>query len=89
MSENNDSELTDALAGISEGLMADGYQLTASWVEPGRVAVTIEATESACADCLVPPQIMRSIVVTVLGDAGITVDDENVEISYPAGSASH
>ena len=61
-------------------LAADGYEMDVA--EDGdRVRVTIIATEQACADCLVPKDLMRRI----LGDA-LGVPPAAIDLTYPPES---
>ncbi|HEY6294650.1 MAG TPA: hypothetical protein VIX15_03215 [Streptosporangiaceae bacterium] len=58
-------------------LAADGYEMDVA--EQGdRVRVTIIATDQACADCLVPKDLMRSILAQTLG-----VPDDAIDLTYP------
>jgi len=66
---------------IASTLAADGYRLAVA--EAGdRVRVTITATPQACADCLVPKDMMRGILGHALG-----VDSATIDLTYPADSA--
>jgi len=57
-------------------LAADGYLLEVA--EDGdRVRVTISATPQACADCLVPPDLMRGILGQALG-----VPPDAIDLTY-------
>ena len=61
-------------------LAADGYLLEVA--EDGdRVRVTISATPQACADCLVPPDLMRGILGQALG-----VPPDAIDLTYPPTS---
>ena len=63
---------------LRSALAADGYLLEVA--EDGdRVRVTISATPQACADCLVPPDLMRGILGQALG-----VPPDAIDLSYPA-----
>jgi hypothetical protein len=69
-----DTERTVALA---SSLETDGYHMAID--EAGsRVSVVITATPEACADCLVPKDLMRGILANALGVAGDAID-----ITYP------
>jgi hypothetical protein len=58
-------------------LAADGYLLDIA--EQGtRIQVTITATPQACADCLVPQDLMRSILGDTLG-----VPPDTIDLVYP------
>jgi hypothetical protein len=60
-------EVEAALRGLRETLAADGYELVWSMEEDNRVGIRVVAGSDACADCLVPPELMRSIVDNELG----------------------
>jgi len=69
-----DMERTVALRST---LAADGYLLEIA--EQGtRVRVTISATPQACADCLVPKDLMRGILEQALG-----VPADTIDLTYP------
>jgi hypothetical protein len=68
------SERTVALRST---LAADGYLLEVA-EEGDRVRVTISATRQACADCLVPPDLMRGILGQALG-----VPPDAIDLTYP------
>ena len=58
-------------------LSADGYELDVA-EEGDRVRVTISATDQACADCLVPQDLMRGILAQSLG-----VPQDSIDLTYP------
>ena len=58
-------------------LAADGYELDVA-EEGDRVRVTIIATDQACADCLVPKDLMRAILAQTLG-----VPADAIDLTYP------
>jgi hypothetical protein len=69
-----DTERAVALRAI---LAADGYLLDIA--DQGlRVRVTITATPQACADCLVPQDLMRSILGDTLG-----IPPDAIDLMYP------
>jgi hypothetical protein len=71
---------TERAVELRSSLAADGYELDIA--ESGdRVSVTITATEQACADCLVPKDLMRGILGKTLG-----VDRDAIDLTYPADS---
>jgi hypothetical protein len=70
-----DSERTTALRST---LAADGYLMDIA-EEGTRIRVTISATPEACADCLVPKDLMRSILGGTLG-----VPPDVIDLTYPA-----
>jgi hypothetical protein len=62
---------------LQSTLAADGYRMEIA--EQGdRVTVTIIATPEACADCLVPKDLMRGILEQALGVPGDAID-----LTYP------
>ena len=69
---------TERAVELRSSLAADGYEMDIA--ESGdRVSVTIIATEQACADCLVPKDLMRGILGKTLG-----VDCDTIDLTYPA-----
>jgi hypothetical protein len=66
---------------IQSTLAADGYEMEMAQ-DGGRVLVTIIATDQACADCLVPKDLMRRI----LGDA-LGVPPATIDLTYPPTSS--
>ena len=58
-----DESLTRALAPLRTGLQADGYDLYLDEATtPDDVVVCLEATPSACQDCLSPDEVLTQIV---------------------------
>ena len=71
---------TERAGVIAATLAADGYDLQIA--EAGdRVRVTITAGPGACADCLVPENLMRGILGQALG-----VPEDAIDLTYPKGS---
>jgi len=56
-----------ALQGLRDTLETDGYVLEWSMEEEDRIGIRVFAGSDACEDCLVPPELMRSIVDNELG----------------------
>jgi hypothetical protein len=69
-----------ALADLRRTLAADDYGMEVDR-EGGAVRVRITAGPDACADCLVPPPIMRGILGKALG-----VGEDSISLVYPAES---
>ena len=65
--------MTASSSEISATLAADGYHLQIAEAG-GRVRVTITAGPEACADCLVPENLMRGILGQALGVPEDTID---------------
>ena len=74
---------------LTSALEADGYHLAID-EQDARLAVVITAGPDACEDCLVPKDLMRSMLGSELG-----VDVTIIDITYPAdlpgysGGAAH
>ena len=69
---------TERAGEIAAALAADGYHLQIA--ETGvRVRVTITAGPGACADCLVPENLMRGILGQALG-----VAEDAIDLTYPS-----
>lgn len=89
MPQLTESDLERGLDGLRAGLEADGYRIGARYLDDGRLAIDVTATPGACADCLVPVDIMRGIAVTMLNDLGADIAEDDVDVTYPEGSAAH
>lgn len=79
MSDVIDAVAVDAaLQQFTDMMAADGYVL--SWAPTGAasIGVRIAATESACADCLVPQPVMQAIMAKALESTPYSV--ESVEL---------
>lgn len=74
---------TEGLAGIRTSLEADGYAIEAQEAD-GRVGVVILATPEACAECLVPPAIMISIL-----EQALKVPADSIDLTYPETEDDH
>jgi hypothetical protein len=67
-----------ALDKIRQSLAAEDYELAVT-VHDGTAHVAIAAGPSACAECLVPKDLMRAMLAPALG-----VQPEHIELVYPA-----
>lgn len=72
-----------ALSGLRGMLAADGYGMSLRALGTDTLAVDITAGPDACAECLVPEDIMSGIVRDALGSV---VPVARIELSYPAES---
>ena len=70
---------TERAGEIAATLAADGYLMEIA--EALRVRVTITATPQACADCLVPQDMMRGILGQAFG-----VPRDAIDLTYPSTS---
>lgn len=66
------------LAELRTSLQADGYDLAVTESVDGGYAVDILAGPDACADCLAPEPLMRSILQSAL-----EVPEEQIALTYP------
>ncbi len=72
---NTEATIEAALRGLRDTLAADGPELVWSMEDESRIGIQVVPGSDACADCLVPPDLMRSIV-----------DDELNGTRYRVGS---
>jgi hypothetical protein len=79
----DEAAIDAALRGLKDTLAADGYDLVWSMEEENRVGIRVVAGSDSCADCLVPADLMRSIVDDGLSSTGYRVGS----ITLPAGSS--
>lgn len=75
------TEVTERLSDIAAALAADGYLLTVDGPSDGRLTARIEATPEACAECLVPKQVMGGLLARAIGDDSLAEDA--IDLSYP------
>jgi hypothetical protein len=68
---------TERTVALRSTLAADGYLMEIAAAED-RIRVTISATPQACADCLVPKDLMRGILEQALG-----VPADTIDLTYP------
>jgi hypothetical protein len=66
MSAEQMGAVDTVLRGIRETLEADGYELEWSVEDGSRIGIRIIAGAEACADCLVPVELMRGILSEAL-----------------------
>jgi hypothetical protein len=74
--------ITEALASLGTMLEADGYELELREQGADRLIAEIKAGPDACADCLVPKEMMRGSFDSALRKA-LDAPPE-VELIYPA-----
>ena len=71
---------TERTVALRSSLAADGYLMEVA-EEGTRIRVTISATPQACADCLVPKDLMRGILGQTLG-----APEDAIDLMYPLDS---
>jgi uncharacterized membrane protein YkvA (DUF1232 family) len=74
------------LEDIRAALAADGYRLSVTDVTPDTLFLEIGVTDDACPECLVPANMMETIIRAAIPDAARF---STVAITYPAHSAVH
>ena len=60
------NEVSDALAELRDGLRADGYDLSVDASNSDVIAVSVTAGPEACEECLVPKELMESMLEAAL-----------------------
>jgi hypothetical protein len=68
----------ERLAQFRKTLESDGYLLSSELADDGELVLTVDATEGACADCLVPKASMLRILRVAIPD-----DYDRVTLRYP------
>ncbi|MBU4464354.1 MAG: hypothetical protein KKH75_00760 [Actinobacteria bacterium] len=68
------TEVDAALRQFTDMMAADGYVLRWEPTDPERIVVRIDATEGACADCLVPLNVMEAIMAKALEPTPYALD---------------
>jgi hypothetical protein len=74
--------IAQTLAPLRSMLQADGYELavTGSDEQPH---LTLFATDGACAECLVPKSMVAAMAVSMLADAGVTLELDESAVTFP------
>ena len=76
------SRVEAALQPFAESFATDGYDLAVA-ERDGRLVVTITARPDACEECLIGKEIMGGIIAQTLGEQGVSVSPEEIELVYP------
>jgi hypothetical protein len=74
--------VTNALDEMRTMLQADGYDLQIE-VKTGTATLIVLATPTACAECLVPKEILASMAASMLHDGGISAEQTDIRMEYP------
>jgi hypothetical protein len=80
---NVSSEIADALAPLISMLSADGYALELREESREVLVAEIKLLPDACAECLVPKEIMRAQFESALRNA-LAIDPPEIRLIYPA-----
>lgn len=76
------AELDRALQGLRELLGADGYRLDYAVHSGQALVVGVLAGPDACAECLVPKQVMEGILTDALRGTEFTLDRVDMPADY-------
>lgn len=74
-------EVERALDGLRQGFQADGADLRIDAVTETSVNLRLVGTEDTCWECIVPPEQLRDVVVSVLSNEVPSVS--SVELDDP------
>jgi hypothetical protein len=88
MSMLESTDVLDALTAIATSLRSDGYDLAVS-VDTAQVSVAITAGADACAECLVPKDLMRDMIGSELEFRGVAIGRRTLAVTYPADEPAH
>jgi hypothetical protein len=78
----NQADAESLLGGIRDMLRADGYDLVVQ-ADHESVKISVVATESACAECLVPSELMTEIIRDSLVEGSGGRFSGQVSVQYP------
>lgn len=81
----DNSAMETPLAQLQSMLAADGYELSWQQLDGEEIELEVKAGAEACAECLVPKQVMQEIANQMLAGAGVRV----ASIVYPVEQAGH
>lgn len=70
----------ELLDGLRTTLAVDGYDIDIEPADPG-IHVVVTAQPEACEECLVPMDVFRGIVHSMLEKGGLVCD--TIEVTYP------
>ena len=68
------ASVDEALKQFTDMMATDGYVLTWSPSDAERIVVRIDATDNACADCLVPQPVIEAIMESALEPTPYSLD---------------
>jgi Fe-S cluster biogenesis protein NfuA len=74
-------DVEKALDGLRQGFQADGADLRVDAVTETSVNLRLVGTEDTCWECIVPPEQLRDVVVSVLSNEVPSVS--SVELDDP------
>lgn len=74
--------LANALNGIRETLLLEGFMLTFSQPEEGVIDIAIIPGPDACLECLVPKPILEEMITDELDKHGIPYKTVNLQLPF-------
>ena len=75
-------QLEDLIGPLREAFSVDGVALSVGSVEGSRLILSIDTTTADCAECIVPDEVISSMVLAHLkkaGGAGAEIDEVAVQ----------
>ena len=82
---SDEAAIRELLAPLTGALAADGYELEVA-LHPELIALRVVAGPGACADCLVPRELMEQTFRSRLAPAVTGLGHDNVKLTYPEGA---
>ena len=81
---SDEATIRELLVPLTGALEADGYGLEVE-LRPDVIALRVVAGPGACADCLVPRDLMEQMFRSKLRPSATGLQHANVELTYPEG----
>ena len=82
---STEARIRELLTPLCGALESDGYGLEVS-LQPDLIRLHVVAGPEACADCLVPRELMEEMFRAKLPMSATGLGHDNVALSYPEGS---
>ena len=60
------ADVEKALDGLRQGFQADGADLAVVSATESEVTIRLVGSDETCWDCIVPPDLLRTVIVSVL-----------------------
>ena len=80
-----EARIRELLTPLCAALESDGYELEVA-LQPDLIRLQVVAGPEACADCLVPRELMEQMLRARLPTSATGLGHDNVALSYPEGS---
>jgi hypothetical protein len=79
-------QISERVQPVSQMLAEDGYRLRVELHDDGVISATVEATPDACAECLVPSEVMEGVLRSHLGEDALHEGRHELTVAYPKDS---